>query len=138
MSNSVGIYDPDEEFDVAPVRPAWSIPKTPLEIEALRVCGRKYFLGKTKHDSEYAKFREHEDKALGSTDESYLYKKWIQNEIDWAAGINARQIKISFSLLLRMFDNAEKRTDWITRNRKRLLEERKTMLPDIDFSTFEV
>jgi hypothetical protein len=131
---SLGGYDPDGEAFGAAKHPAWSIPKSDLAKRALAACGRKYFHGHTKHDSEFERFDAHEQRALGANDDSYLYRKWIENGIQWAETTNVKGIEIAFPTVLLFLDNNERRIDWIARNKKRLLEERKNSVPTIGVS----
>ena len=132
MSNSLYNYDPDDEAPVTK-RPACTIPHSHLGEKALASCRRKYFKGQSKQTSyDYQQWNRIEQKAIGATEDSYLYKRWIENCIAWAVGMNAKTNIISFEKLLHLIENDEKRIDTTTRMRRQWLEERR-IVPGIDF-----
>lgn len=134
---SLSSFDPDTEFDTAAKRPAWSQPKTPLSEKALAACGRKYFLGQRKSNSDFALWNPIEERALGADDESWLYRKYVEFWIEWAKGKNGRGIVISFLQLIRIIQNKEREVQWLSENRKKVLEDRKNTLPEIDLTKLE-
>lgn len=124
----IGYYDPDGS-NFQGKRPAWATPKTQLAKDALAACGRKYFHGNTKHDSEYERFNVQETRAMGANNECYLYKKWIESCVEWAKSKNIQGLAITFPALLNLLENDERRNDWHAQNRTRLIEERKNNIP---------
>ena len=138
----VGTYDPDW-VEGNTVHPAWATPKSPLAIEALKVCGRKYFHGQTMHNSEFALWEEQARKTIGASDEHFLQRAWIKNVIEWARGMNKQGIKITFPVLLRMIADDDRRIDFLGINKERLLKDRKENIPEfikiteINNSTFQ-
>jgi len=131
----VGNFDPDWTNGGGLGRPGWATPKTSLAIRALIACGRKYFKGQTKHNSEYALWDAEETKAVGATGESYLHKAWLINCIEWAEKTNAgqRPVIIVFGSLLKLIADEDRMTDWKSKNRKSVLENRGTQ----ELSSFE-
>ena len=129
---SLGSYDPDAERSTADRRPAWQSPKTALSEKALASCRRKYFRGDRKHGSEFEQWDRLEQKAIGATEDAYLYKRWIENCIAWAVGMNALQTIISFEKLLHLIENDEKRTITTTAMRTTWLKQRRE-LPNVGF-----
>lgn len=129
---SLGSYDPDEEHSTATKRPAWQNPATPLAERALNSCRRKYFRGDRKHGSEFEEWDRLEQKAFGATEESYLFKRWIENCIVWATSMNAMHTVIGFSNLLHLIENDEKRIRTTTAMRTTWLKERR-VVPGVDF-----
>jgi hypothetical protein len=129
----IGSYDPDEEFVIGGKRPSWSIPKSDLAKQGLMACGKKFFAGQRKVGSEFEEWDRLEQKAIGATEESYLFKRWIQFCIDWAIKKNARQIDVRFASLMHFIEDNDKRIDTTARMRKQWLEERRNSIPDMDF-----
>jgi hypothetical protein len=125
----VGTYDPDWVAGNQS-RPAWAVPKTPIAIEALRVCGRSYFRGQTKHNSEFALWEEQERKIIGASDECFLQRAWIKNVIEWAREKNKQGTIITFPVLLKMIADDDRRIDFMGINRERLLKARKNNIPE--------
>ena len=123
---SLGNFDPDWTNGGGLGRPGWATPKTPLAIRALTACGRKYFKGQTKHNSEFAIWDAEEVKAVGSTGESYLHKAWLINCIEWAEKTNAgqRPVPVVFVSLLHLITDEDKMNDWKSKNRKQILDDR--------------
>lgn len=123
---SVKSYDPDDD-DVNYSRkkkPASWQGKTKLQKALLEACGRtsNYFSSKQEKQA----FVKHEEYALGERTDSYLYRKWIEYNIEKAKIFNKKIVTRTVSNVIRAIDNEEIRIDWIARNRKRLLKERKT------------
>jgi len=138
----VGTYDPDWVGGEMS-RPAWATPKSPLAIEALKVCGRKYFKGQTKHNSEFALWEEQERKAIGASDECFLQRAWIKNVIEWVRQKNIKGTVITFPVLLKMISDDDRRIDFLGINKDRLLKARKENIPEfakrteVNSSTFQ-
>ena len=121
---SLGSYDPDWANGGGSGRPGWATPKTDLARRALAACGRKYFKGQTKHNSEFAEWDLEEQRALGATPESYIHKAWLMNLIEWAERSNTTQITIKFGSLRHAIQNQERMIDWKASNREKVLSER--------------
>jgi hypothetical protein len=120
----VGSFDPDWTNGGGLGRPGWATPKTELSIRALAACGRKYFKGQTKHNSEFAEWDAEEVKAVGNTNECFLHKAWLISCIEWAERSNATQITIKFGSLLHAIQNHDRMVDWKAANREKVLQER--------------
>lgn len=128
----IGSYDPD--YDGGGVgHPPWQTPKTELAREALSACGRKYFRGTSKASSDFRIWDRLEDRASGASDESYLFRCWIEHCIKWAKSKNVAKTIIPFCYrldpynpggFLGMLQSAEHSNDWIAKNRLRLLDKR--------------
>ena len=131
MSKSVYSYDPDED-EPTTKRPAWTIPTTTLSTKALAACRRKFFQGQRKHGGEFEQWERIESKVIGATEDAYLYKRWIENCIAWAVGMNAKTNIISFEKLMHLIENDEKRIATTASRRTQWLAERR-IVPSIDF-----
>ena len=139
---SVGTFDPDwvTENDN---RPAWATPKSPLAIEALQICGRKYFRGQTKHQSEFALWEKIECKTIGASDECFLQREWIKSIFEWVRKMNIKGTVITFPVMIKMIADNDRRIDYLGKNENRLLKSRKENIPDfakrveISAATFE-
>jgi hypothetical protein len=121
---SLGHYDPDWEESGKQKRPGWATPKTPLAIMALSACGRKYFQGQTKHNSEFAEWDAEEEKCIGATDGAVIHKAWILNCIEWAKKQNALKLTIKFGSLLHLIQSNDHMIDWKMANANKILNER--------------
>jgi hypothetical protein len=133
MGRSLYTEDPDEEFHIGQAHPAWSIPKTELARQALTVCGKKYFAGQRKANSEFEEWDRLEQKAIGATEESYLFKRWILECIEWAKSKNRFQVDVRFVQMMHLIENNDKRIDTVSRNRNKWLTERRNTIPSMDF-----
>lgn len=98
------------------------IGKTLFQVRALKSCRLTHFTDRAQHKA----FKEVEDLGLGGTDEHYLMRKWMDNCVgQWEAANKARNTRPLKNLITYM-RNVDKRTEWIAKNRTRLLIERKS------------
>lgn len=119
---ATGYFDPDEdEAQARGKRPAWSKPKKEFTKEAMAACRRQFFNTR----DEQKRWDLIEQKTLGSTEEDYLYLCWVKHKIAHVKAVNAKVNQFSFGALMTMIENEEKRIEWTTNNRKRLLDERR-------------
>ena len=121
MRQSLSLFDPDDDDLLPGIRPGWSKTKTDLQKKALGACERTYF----KSPSERKRWNALEEKTRGATDEQILFVEWIKHNIELCEKANSRQITRVFATLLTMCENNERRIDWITSNREKVLADRK-------------
>ena len=95
--------------------------KTPLQARALASCRLPRFSSRPQHKA----FKDVEQIAIGASNDAYLVHKWIENCISvWESANKMRTVRPLDGLISYM-NNEAKRIDWIAKNQKRLLENRK-------------
>jgi hypothetical protein len=120
-------YDPDSDEENPKVRPAWSKTKTELQKVVLLACHRAYF----KSPEERKRWNALEEKACGATDEEIMFEAWIRYNATLCANANSLQLVRTFSVLLAMIENEERRKDWVVKNIKEVLLNKKTDIENI-------
>lgn len=129
----MGYYDPDLVTNSGgQKRPAWSIPtEGSLADEAMKTCPpKKYFAGTSKRTSdEYKKWDKIQQMAMGADDESYMFKMWVYECFRWPKSQNIRGTHVSFGMLTGSILDDNRRTEWIARNRVKVLAGRKNNVP---------
>jgi hypothetical protein len=94
--------------------------RTTLQERAFAATGRKTWLD-TK---ERKRFEYHEDRARGSSAESFLHQMWIVHNIEIAEKANTLSRVRSLGNILAMLDNDAREMEWKAANREKLLNER--------------
>jgi len=123
----IGLFDPDEDDANPRVRPGWSKPKTELQRSALASCNRRWF----KSSGERREWNALEQKALGGTQESIMHQEWIKHNIQLCVTANSRRPERSFTILIKMIQNEDRKVDWIVANRDKVLAARSTAIKSI-------
>lgn len=98
-------------------------PKTDLQRAALASMKRmSQFTSRSQHQA----FKNLELKAIGASDEHYIWRKWFDNCIEVWRKANAVSVNRSLDNLIKYMGNENAQKEWFGKNRTKILATRKS------------
>ena len=97
-------------------------PKRSTDTLILNATGRTLFVSR----EERREWEAIQEQALGATDAAIMHDAWIKEVISWAVRENTKAHRIVRKLtwVLKVIQNNNLKTDWVSSNFKRIMKER--------------